>query len=820
MRSPAVRQLDAPRSATGAGFPRARYRSCPGFIAGPCVAGLLLSFVLVATAQGADVRLNEIMARNETAVFDSVGRIADWIELYNPNPVEVDLTGLRLTLEMAQTNDWIFPSGSRIQPNGYLVLWCDGSRPASSTFENDLCPGHALNGDSGRIGIYSGTGQLVDQIEYGAQLVDMSFGRSSDQWQLLAYPTPAATNATNAVLGQIEDLCLNEWMANPKSGPDWFEVYSRSPAPVALAGLFITDDAAPAALTQYQVPALSFIGARSWVKWDADKKAVASPTTVPFNLSAKGGLLVISSPSTNLIDRIDYPAQSPGISEGRLPDGAAQIVPFPATPTPGQDNFLPLTNIIINEILTHTDPPLEDAVELYNPGPANVDIGGWFLSNKPENLKRYRIPDGLSVPAGGYFVLYEYQFVGADHFTFNSAHGDAAYLSSGDATGNLTGYRTKMTFGAAAFGVSFGRYISSDDVEFVAMSQRTFGADNPRSLDEFRASAGAPNAYPKVGPIVFNEIMYHPPNRGDTNVTDNTADEYLELHNITSSAVPLYDPSAPVNTWKITGGVTFAFPPGLVMPASAFWLLVSFNPVADPNALAGFRARYGLDANVVILGPYAGKLNNGGDSLELYQPDPPQQWPHPDAGYVPYILVERVKYSDVSPWPVAADGQGSSLQRRRAPDFGNDPVNWFAASPTPSSDNAWLVRDSDADGMPDAWEVAHGFDPNNPSDASLDGDGDGMTNRQEFLAGTDPRDPLSRLALETPQLGANTITIRFMAMAGITYTVQSGDSPESGRWQKWLEVAAKPAAGMVELTDTLASDHPRRFYRIVTPQLP
>lgn len=49
--------------------------------------------------------------------------------------------------------------------------------------------------------------------------------------------------------------------------------------------------------------------------------------------------------------------------------------------------------------------------------------------------------------------------------------------------------------------------------------------------------------------------------------------------------------------------------------------------------------------------------------------------------------------------------------------------------------------DADCDGMPDAWELAHGLNPNWAGDALLDSDGDGLTNLEEFLRGTDPRNP-------------------------------------------------------------------------------
>ena len=49
--------------------------------------------------------------------------------------------------------------------------------------------------------------------------------------------------------------------------------------------------------------------------------------------------------------------------------------------------------------------------------------------------------------------------------------------------------------------------------------------------------------------------------------------------------------------------------------------------------------------------------------------------------------------------------------------------------------------DSDGDGMPDAWEIKHGFDPFDPADGSMDANGNGYTNVEEFLNGTHPLVP-------------------------------------------------------------------------------
>jgi len=48
-------------------------------------------------------------------------------------------------------------------------------------------------------------------------------------------------------------------------------------------------------------------------------------------------------------------------------------------------------------------------------------------------------------------------------------------------------------------------------------------------------------------------------------------------------------------------------------------------------------------------------------------------------------------------------------------------------------------KDSDGDGLPDAWEIKYGLNPNDPSDAVTDLNGDGYSNIEEFINGTNPR---------------------------------------------------------------------------------
>ncbi len=629
-------------------------------------------------------RFNELMARNDSAVVNSWGEASDWVELYNPGPGTFDLSGMSLSLDQLEPGQWVFPAGTSLAAGGYLVLWCDGSRAASTASSADLNTGHSLDSNSGGAYLFNRTGQVVDYVEYGCQIRDQSIGCAGQGWGLLANPTPGAANSEVAALGVVANVRFNEWEAQPSSGDDWFELYNLDARPVDLGGLYLTDDPSLAGVTQFAIAPLSFIAGHGWAVWKADGHPGNGRNHVNFKLDGWGESLRLYSSDQVLLDAVDFGVQQAGVSEGRLPDGGGAIVAFPATPTPEQGNFLPLTGVVINEVLTHTDPPLEDAIELANLTADPVNIGGWYLSDSQNQLLKFRIPDETVIPAGGFMVFYQCQFDPEPgvfpSFALDSAHGEGVYLSATDAGGNLTGYRTGVEFGAAENGVSVGRYTNSTGVEFVALSQRTLGMDSPATLAHFRAGTGLPNAYPQVGPVVINELMYQPVTVGISNLTENPNEEFIELYNLSTNSVALFDPNNPGHTWKLRGGIAFAFPMGTVLEAQSHLLVVGFDPMADPAALAAFRARYDVDVATTVVGPFQGPLSNAGGSIELYKPDAPS--PAPEAGFVPWILADRVNYGITAPWPAAAAGGGASLQRRVASAFGNDALNWMADPPT------------------------------------------------------------------------------------------------------------------------------------------
>src|SRR5205814_8370492 len=125
---------------------------------------------------------------------------------------------------------------------------------------------------------------------------------------------------------------------------------------------------------------------------------------------------------------------------------------------------------------------------------------------------------------------------------------------------------------------------------------------DPWSVTQFRTGTGAVNASPRVGPIVISEIMYRPISRTGTTSSEPAEEEFIELQNISTNDVVLYDLDYPTNTWKLDGGIRFVFPGGALLARGKVALVVVFDPVTNRDAVAAFQTEYEVHEDVRLVG--------------------------------------------------------------------------------------------------------------------------------------------------------------------------------------------------------------------------
>lgn len=159
-----------------------------------CFCFIFLITVQFAHSQSSQIYINEFMASNSTTASDEAGDYDDWIELYNAADTDISLLGYYFTDDLTIPTKWAFPD-IVMQAKGYLIIWAD----------NELNePGnHAsfkLSQDGEQIGLFNGS-VFIDQVTFGAQRTDVSFGREQDGLQTWVFfqsplnrPTPGAPN--------------------------------------------------------------------------------------------------------------------------------------------------------------------------------------------------------------------------------------------------------------------------------------------------------------------------------------------------------------------------------------------------------------------------------------------------------------------------------------------------------------------------------------------------------------------------------------------------------------------------------------------------
>jgi hypothetical protein len=111
-----------------------------------------------------------------------------------------------------------------------------------------------------------------------------------------------------------------------------------------------------------------------------------------------------------------------------------------------------------------------DWIEIYNPTSANVSLDGWYLTDSNSNLTKWQFPDGLTIGAGGFLIVFasnkdieddpnNYPYLdqaGYYHTNFNLSKDPGEYLALVEADGNTIAHEYALEYPKQLTDISYG----------------------------------------------------------------------------------------------------------------------------------------------------------------------------------------------------------------------------------------------------------------------------------------------------------------------------------------------------------------------------
>jgi hypothetical protein len=155
----------------------------------------------------AQLRINELMTNNVSAVWDDAYNFSMWVELYNPTSSSISQSYYYLTDNPEEPRKWQLPS-KVIASNGYSILW----------MENPDRTNHApfkLDPDGGVLYLLTSTGAVADYVLYPAQHRNVSYGRLTDGSETFVFFEDCSPEASNNGRATGSEKCAMPVLSTP-----------------------------------------------------------------------------------------------------------------------------------------------------------------------------------------------------------------------------------------------------------------------------------------------------------------------------------------------------------------------------------------------------------------------------------------------------------------------------------------------------------------------------------------------------------------------------------------------------------------------------
>jgi hypothetical protein len=733
------------------------------------------------------VRINEWLA-SPGALFAT-----DFLELYNPSTLPVDI-GLGFLTD----NPVEWPDRHQIRqltfiaPGGFVLFKADGDPQDGPNHLN-----FHLSASQGEIGLFDPALALIDSIIYGPQTTGVSQGRSPNGDGDISFffqptpggPNPGATNPDGVVATELIAVYADwKYMSSLADFQDQFQATDFDDSAWSTGGQLLYIEGSTLSSPSGFVKTTGVPGN------SANSGRPFSTTYFRRHFSFSGSLTDLTLKATVMIDdgAVFY---INGQEAARLRMGAGSVAydtrsnasvsnAAEETITLATDALVAGDNVIAVEVhqTSGTSSDVVFGLRLQAEVPAGASathvvlnellvrnatltnpdgsLAAWIElfnpSGESADLADMSLSDDVADPRRWVFPAGTTLAAGASMVLYCDPASPASATNTAldlDPLGDSV-----FLFDAPAIGgglrdsVSFGQQLTDQTIGRIPNGTGAFTLNLP-TFDGLNQAAALASA----SNLRLNEWL----------ASASTGPDWFEIYNTAADPVLLGGHSL---TDKLTEKSKHPVPPLTYVPGGG-WLVF----IADGNGAAPGHVNFSLKAS----GEEIGIFTAAGGQIDA----------------------------------LAYGAQTSDVSEGRIPD-GSATI--AAMPPTPEAANAEFIQDSDGDGMPDDWETAHGFLPDDPDDALLDADSDGMTNLDEFIAGTDPHNHRSRLASTVGFDAAGRPLVSFTAVAGRSYTVEwSADL--GGSWTPLTDIAAQTVDTEIEVADPAAAGLPRRFYRLVTP---